>query len=76
MQKVYYSHPYEGNTAKGSHIHVTSRSVCDRDQNGIKRSTFFFWSRSRDQDEFWATNIKRSTHFLRYHGGVAIFCPL
>jgi len=35
-----------------------------------------FRSRSRDQDEFWATNINRSTHFLRYLGGVATFCPL
>jgi len=24
-----------------SHIDVACRSVCDRDQNGIKRSTFF-----------------------------------
>ena len=29
-----------------------------------------------DQDEFWATNINRSTHFLRYYWGVATFCPL
>ena len=35
-----------------------------------------FWSRSRDQDEFWATNINGSTHFLRYYRGVAMFCPL
>ena len=28
--------------ARGSHIHVACRSVCNRDQNGIKRSTFFF----------------------------------
>ena len=35
-----------------------------------------FRNRSRDQDEFWATNINWSTHFLRYLGGVATFCPL
>jgi len=28
-------------TAGSSHIDVACRSVCDRDQNGIKRSTFF-----------------------------------
>ena len=27
--------------AGGSHIDVACRSVCDQDQNGIKRSTFF-----------------------------------
>ena len=26
---------------RGSHIDIACRSVCDRDQNGIKRSTFF-----------------------------------
>jgi len=35
-----------------------------------------FRSRSRDQDEFWVTDINRSTHFLRYLAGVATFCPL
>jgi len=28
--------------SRGSHIHITCRSVCDRDQNGIKLLTFFF----------------------------------
>ena len=28
--------------SRGSHIRITCRSVCDRDQNGIKLSTFFF----------------------------------
>jgi len=28
--------------SRGSHIRVARRSVCDRDQNGIKRSTLFF----------------------------------
>ena len=46
-----------------SHICVACRSVCDRDQSGIKRSTFF-WSWSRDQDEFWATNINNQSTFL------------
>jgi len=27
---------------RGSHIDIACRSVCDRDQNGIKRSTFSF----------------------------------
>jgi len=27
--------------ARGGHIDVACRSVCDQDQNGIKRSTFF-----------------------------------
>ena len=35
-----------------------------------------FRSRSRNQDEFWATNINRSTHFLSYLAGVATICPL
>ena len=30
-------------------------------------------SRSRDQDQIWATNINPSTHFSRYSGGVARF---
>ena len=29
-----------------------------------------------DQDEFWVTNINRSTLFLRYYWGMATFCPL
>ena len=33
-------------------------------------------SQSRDQEEFRATSINQSTHFLRYYGGVATFCPL
>ena len=32
-----------------------------------------FRGRSRDQDEFWATKINRSTHFLRYLAGVATY---
>ena len=35
-----------------------------------------FQSQSRDQDEFWVTNINRSTHFLTYLAGMATFCPL
>jgi len=42
---------------------VACRSICDRDQNGIKRSMFVL---SRDQDESWATYINQSTHFVRY----------
>jgi len=38
---------------RGSHIGIACRSVCDRDQNGIKRSTFFFGADQRImQDEF------------------------
>jgi len=36
------------------------------DQRSFRR-----WS--RNQDEFWATNINRSTHFLRYLAGMAMF---
>ena len=64
---------------RGSHIDVACRSVCDRDQNGIKRSTFFLGAdqgiktnsqrlKSTDQCTFW--------HFLRYLAGMATFCPL
>jgi len=32
------------------------------------------WSQSRDQDEFWTTNINWSMHFLKYWGGMATLC--
>ena len=35
-----------------------------------------FWSRSRDQDEFWVTNTNWSMHFLRQYEGMATLCPL
>ena len=58
--------------ARGSYIRVACRSVCDRDQSGIKRSTFFFGA-----DQGIKTNSEQqSTHFLTYYGGVATFCPL
>ena len=41
--------------SRGSHIRVVCRSVCDRDQNGIKRSTLFFGA---DQ------GIKRNSEWL------------
>jgi len=56
---------------RGSHIDAACRSVCNRDQNRIKRSTFFSGT-----DQFRATNVNWSTYFFRYLGGVATFCPL
>ena len=58
---------------RGSHIHTACRNVCDRDQNGIKRSTFFSGA-----NQGIKTNSEQliSMHFLRYYGGVAMFCPL
>jgi len=62
-------------SARGSHIDVAWRSVCDRDQKWNQAINALFRSRSRDQDEFWVTKINRSTHFRRYLAGVATFCP-
>ena len=61
--------------ARGSHIDVACRSICDRDHKWNQAINVPFKSRSRYQDEFWATNINQSTHFLRYLAGVATFCP-
>ena len=33
--------PIQAPISRGCHIHLACRSVCDRDQNGIKRSKFF-----------------------------------
>ena len=33
---------FHGTCTRGSHIHIACRSICDQDQNGIKRSTLFF----------------------------------
>ena len=52
-------------SARGSHIDVTCRSVCDRDQKWNQAINVLFRGRSRDQDEFWVTNINWSMHFLR-----------
>ena len=61
--------------ARGSHIDVACRSICDRDHKWNQAINVLFKSRSRYQDEFWATNINQSTHFLKYLAGVATFCP-
>jgi len=63
-------------SSRSSHIDIACRSVCDQDQNGIKRSTFFLGA-----DEGIKTNSKRliSTDqctFFRYLAGMATFCPL
>ena len=39
-------------TSRGSHIHVTCRNICDRDQKWNQAINVLFRSRSRDQDEF------------------------
>jgi len=58
-------------------LDVACRSVCDRDQNGIKRSTLFLGADQGSMTNSERLNyINRSTHFLRYLGGVARFCPL
>jgi len=61
---------------RGSHIDVTCRSHLRPGSKWNQAINVLFRSRSRDQDEFWATNINQSTHFLRYLGDVTTFCPL
>ena len=59
---------------RGSSICVTCRSVYNQDQNGIKRSTFFFRSWPRDQDGLWLTNVNGPAYLLikilRRHGNI------
>ena len=58
---------------------VTQTPPVEAFATGIKWNqaiNVLFRSQSRGQDEFWAANINRSTHFLRYLAGVATFCPL
>ena len=38
---LHSTHDPTHHTTRGSHIDVACRNVCDRDQNGIKRSTLF-----------------------------------
>jgi len=61
--------------SRGSHIDVAWRSVCDLDQNVIKRSAFFLGAHQgiKTNSERLKSTI---THFLRYLAGVGTFCPL
>ena len=65
---------------RGSSICVTCRSVYNQDQNGIKRSTFFFRSWPRDQDGLWLTNVNGPAYLLikilRRHGNIFFFVLL
>ena len=53
---------------------VACRSVCDQDQNGIKRSTFSLGPIKRSR--ILSYQYQWSIHFLRYLADMAMFCPL
>ena len=59
---VTYSTHVQATVTRGSHLHVACRSVCDRDQNGIKRSRSFYKTIKQSSDQ------GRFTRWWLFHG--------